>query len=136
MQNTAIAIAAKALTATGVSAATLAVVPPTQVSMLALATWKDIWFPRDAKLAIKGSTAEPATQTLSGGAIWGWDTGLGCAVWIAPLNEGLDVTLSATRGFAEPLRDLAPCFSHICVTGTLTGGGTVTYVFTPVDGTP
>lgn len=135
METTSVLISAKAQTATAVSVATLAVAPPVKASMLDLATWQDTWFPRDAKLAIKGSTTEPATQILSGGFVWGWDRDLDCAVVIAPLNEGLDVTLSATRGFAEPLRDIAACFSHIGITGTLTTG-TVTYVVTPLDGTP
>ena len=135
METTSVLLSAKAQTATAVSVATLAVVPPVKASMLDLATWRDTWFPRDAKLALKGSTAEPTTQTLSGGLLWGWDPDLDCAVVIAPLNEGFDVTLSATRGFAEPLRDIAACFSHIGITGTLSAG-TVTYAVTPLDGTP
>lgn len=121
-----------------VSTSTLATLPPTQASMAPLVDIRgaqDQAAPRDMKVSIKGSTTEPTTQGLTVAYYWGWDEGLNCAVLIGMVNDGLEVTLSSSRGFSEVLTDVPAGFSHFGITGTLSAG-TATWEVTPMEAQP
>jgi hypothetical protein len=84
--------------------------------------------PRAAKVSLKGST----TATLTSAVYVGWNANT--ALWeeLGRVNEGRAVTLSTTRGFGQVLYDVAACYSHVSIVGTLSAG-TLTATIEPIE---
>jgi hypothetical protein len=116
-----------------VLAATLATVPPVKASMVALAGLElgSSTAPRRALLDLFNSAA--AVVTLTGGVIWGWSRAHDKPMVIGFVLDGAVATVHSGYGVSQLLDDVVACYTHLGITGTLSGNSLVMYV-TPIEG--
>ena len=81
---------------------------------------------------LKVSMRAGGAATLTGAYYVGYNAA--ASVWeeFAKVYDGKTVTLSNTRGFGEMLRDVAACYTHVSVVGTLSAS-TLTVEVEPVE---
>lgn len=82
---------------------------------------------------IKVSMRTAAAATLSDAIYVGYNAAK--TIWeeIGRVRDGNPVTLSNTRGFAQLLRDVPACYTHLSIVGTLSAS-TLTAEAEPLEG--
>jgi hypothetical protein len=85
--------------------------------------------PRSLKVSMRAAAA----ATLSDAFYVGYN--VLNTIWeeLGRVRDGNPVTLSATRGFAQILRDVPACYTHLSIVGTLSAS-TLTAEAEPIEG--